>query len=933
MIRKLKGVVLIFFLILSPLYSKFHPEIKWKEIRHGNFIVIFPDKYEESALFVSKKAEDIYDKLKTFWGWKIRGKIRIVLSDVFDSYKINSTFFPYNQIEISIFPPEPESVIGNWHNWLEDAVQFELNSLFILNSGSGAIYGLRKYLGFNTMFFPAGYIPGWIFNGIQAQNVISSGLNRMIDKNYIDLWMQIFIKKEGKFPMLNSLKGKFLKWPGELSNYFFGVYFVGYMEKIFGIESMKKFVRNFPNHPFPFIIGDSLLPVPLSLKKRFKMTFNEEIERVVSEIENDIDKSQLQKNKNIKLLTNTGDVKRFPTILPDGKIVYFKKDLMSPSSLILLNPDTGKKRILLANVDITGISYSKSENKIYFSAIDHFRSFYRYSDVYMIDPDTLYVKRFTRGKRVSYPVSDGNTLYCIQRRGAKSLIVELNIHNKNIRDISGYYDLLSGLSISPEGKRISVAAKTEKSGWKILIIDLKKSESFLIRNKSIKDFSPKWLNNNELLFISHYDSFSMISEYKISENRIIGYSGGIVDRIRYFDAVSTRKIVGSIINADGFELEKIDLKNLKERVCTAYPEKIEKAVLGLKDIVKKISAYNPFRDFLPQYFTLAFRMGGNEIQTGLVFSGFDSIKKHYFKVKILRGFLSKSWNTYLNYLYDENYGTFSFKYTNYTDMNSDEFRKKYFKNREKLRFSFLYPIIKTNRGMLLFYSDLHFENESESPSEDFKTFKDHYYGFRAGISFDSTSRYYDSISPSDGMKLTFSYSRELKFLGSENNINTASLEFRQFIPIFRPNLLALRFVITDSWGEGQKRFYMGGVHSNNEVEYAGENHFDLTRGFPAGYFAGNGGYLVNAEYRIHLKKIGSSFLILKSLERIYFSFFADTGKIWDKFNSGKMSISLGGEFNLIAYIGRKRFIASAGVGFGINSKYNPLFYLRIGNSF
>jgi hypothetical protein len=175
--RKLKGVVLIFFLILSPLYSKFHPQIKWQEICNGNFIVIFPDKYEKSALFVSKKAEDTYNRLKTFWGWKIRGKIRIVLSDVFDTYKINSTFFPYNQIEISMFPPEPESVIGNWNNWLEDAIQFELNSLFILNSGSGVIYGLRKYLGFNTMFFPAGYIPGWIFNGLQARNALSSGLN------------------------------------------------------------------------------------------------------------------------------------------------------------------------------------------------------------------------------------------------------------------------------------------------------------------------------------------------------------------------------------------------------------------------------------------------------------------------------------------------------------------------------------------------------------------------------------------------------------------------------------------------------------------------------------------------------------------------------------------------------------------------------------
>lgn len=927
------GVVVLFFLATIPIPGKFHPRIKWRELKKSKFIVIFPSGYEKSAFYTQKKAEDLYGKLKKFWGWKIRGKIRIILSDNMDSASLNSKFFPYNQIEISIVPPEPDSFLGNWNNWIEDALHFELNSLFVFNSGSNFIYGLRKYLGFNTLFFPAGYIPGWIFKGLCAIDALSGGINPMFDENYIDKGVEFFIRKNGRFPRFDALKGIFPKWPGDLSDYFFGIYFIKYLKSIFGNKLLIDFIKNFTNHPLPLILQNGVKPLLLSAKKRFYITFQRKLGDVVRSMERNVSGKTVKAANNVTYLTNTGYVKKYPIMISGGEFVYLEDKYSGPRSLILMNTLSGRKKVIVKKADINAISYDKKERKIYFSAFDKFRSYYNYSDIYTIDLFSKKLRRLTKGKRVSSPVSSGEFLYYIQRQKSGSFIVKFNKNNRMISRISGFYNFLSGLSLSPDGETLAAGAKNNYSRWGILLLNLNDGSSNLIQVKGLKSFSPRWRNNKELLFLSEDENGISIIEYSRSNDTLIKLKGNDISKIRYFDVFQGEKIIASCLNGGGFDIGIVNIKDLKkEKICLDFKQSGRE---GQEDNLneKRTTRYNPFRDFLPQYFTLTFRMGGNEIQPGFVASGFDSIMKHYFKFKIMRGFLSKSWNSYFEYLFDETQGTFGFRYTNYTDLNRDKISGRFFKRREKFRFFLFYPIFRSNRGDFSFYSDLHFENESDFLSGENIVSKDHFNGFRVGLSFDSSGEYYDSISSSDGMKFTVSYSREFKRFGSELNINTASLEFREFTPILRPNTLALRFVIANSWGEGQKVFYLGGAHRKDGVEYAGENQFDLMRGFPSGYFSGIGGYLVNLEYRILLKRIERSFLIIKSLEKVYFSFFVDTGRVWNKFQPGVTAVAVGGEMNLIAYIGRYRYVFKLGSGLGINPEHTPVFYISIGNSF
>ena len=151
----------------------------------------------------------------------MRGKIRILLHDSSDIPDENATFFPYNQIRISLYPPEPNSLFGNYTDHIREVLRHGLNRIFVFNQGSKTLRFFRKYVGINSIFFPTIFIPEWALTGMSAYEEISSNSDSRFHSPEFDL----IIKKiagEGKLPPLGSLKSQLSDWPGPYSPYIFG---------------------------------------------------------------------------------------------------------------------------------------------------------------------------------------------------------------------------------------------------------------------------------------------------------------------------------------------------------------------------------------------------------------------------------------------------------------------------------------------------------------------------------------------------------------------------------------------------------------------------------------------------------------------------------------------------------------------------------------
>ncbi|MCP5108833.1 MAG: hypothetical protein GY950_35950, partial [bacterium] len=245
--------VLLLFAVGLP--GKYHPEIKWRQIRDENkkFYVVFPRGYETEARYTLKKAGAFYKKLQTLWGTGVKGEIKIVLTDVYDDSNGNATFFPFNRVEIYLFSPMPDSTLGSYRQWIDLALSHELTHIFNMNAGSGFTYFMRKVAGTNPAFYPMIYAPVWVIEGlaVYGESVLTPG-GRLNNPDYRVMMNRI--ASAGKIPANSRIYGEPTVWPGPAAKYFYGAAFVQFLAKQYGEEKIAQLVKHYARYPVPLII-------------------------------------------------------------------------------------------------------------------------------------------------------------------------------------------------------------------------------------------------------------------------------------------------------------------------------------------------------------------------------------------------------------------------------------------------------------------------------------------------------------------------------------------------------------------------------------------------------------------------------------------------------------------------------------------------------
>ncbi len=923
---------IIFVFFTGSLIPKFHPEINWKEISSGKFTVIYPVEYRDVANYAIITARELYSEIKTFWGSDVRGNIRILLHDSTDISDEDSTFFPYNQIKMSIYPSEPYLLFGDYTDHIRDVLRHGLNRIFVYNQGSRVLRFFRKYFGINPVFFPTLYIPGWTLAGVSAFEEINSNEDTRFRNPEFDLILKK-IAFNGGLPALGSLKSNLSQWPGPLSPNIFGTGLVKFISNDVRKDKIREFVKHYTSHPFPMEFDGFFKPKFITLSNRFKTVFGKSIEEIWEKLENKI-RNNGEKLSYSKMVTKSGFIKRFPVFLSGDDIMFFSENYRTYPGVYKLSKSGGKPSLLFRKKVVKSLSNFKEGRIVYFSAVDTYKRFYYFSDIYSYDLEDKKVRRLTRGARITDPVRVGERIYCLKRENAVSYLAVVDPSGGNERIISKKFNFLSGLSISPNGKHIAVAVKLKNQKWKIGIFNDEGSLVRLIGNKGKRSFSPKWKNNEELMFISSDgDDFSINSYDRESESFLI-YRDEKISGVKYFDILNSDELLVSTLTPDGYDLAIIDISKVTSEVFQygiVENKKVEVKIDSKESLGER--GYNALRELSPKYFTLTFRDGGNEIQSGIVASGFDSLLKHYFKVKYLVGNLSGTSNYYFEYVFNGFPFEFNFKYTDFTDSNRSDERGDFFSNARKLTLALNIPVAVSLKGTFSLYTDIHFEKMVDDYENDYIDEYTKYNGVRIGFNFNSTEVYYNSISENDGINLMAVYSKETEWLGSPYSSSVFTLKYSQFIRIYGLNLLALRFSFAESFGEGKREFYMGGVSGGDETGYSGEKIFGLLRGFSSGSFRGTGGFSLNLEYRMLLFKIERAFSIFRSIESLYATFFLDAGQVWEKNPEFDPACSYGGELNLIFYLGKYKYILTGGIGIGIRPEKTSSLYFRLGTSF
>ncbi|MCK5221458.1 MAG: hypothetical protein KAR14_07755, partial [Candidatus Aminicenantes bacterium] len=397
---------------------------------------------------------------------------------------------------------------------------------------------------------------------ISAYEEINSNTDTRFHSPEFDLILNK-VAAEGEFPPLGSLKSRLSNWPGLFSPNVFGTGLVKYLSSNVQENKIKKFVKNYSSNPLPVRFRGLFKPRFMTMSERFRMVFGKDIKNVWKNLEHERGKKDTVPDPT---LTDTGFIKKFPVYLPDGSIVFFSENFKSYPGVYILKRSGRKPQLLFRKRSVKGISYFRDENLLYFSAVDTFKKYYSFADIYSFDLEKKKVTRITRGKRLTYPVRSGKKTYCIKREKFGSYLSYFRKGDQKINIISNRFMFLSGLSVSPNAGYIATSVKTGSGNWKIGVFNMDGSLKGFVEYGGQRAFSPIWKNDDEMMFVTSLKKKFGLASFNMKRGEMEIYKSDKLPSFKYFDIIDNEMIIAPILSGKGYDLMMVDLKKIEREV-------------------------------------------------------------------------------------------------------------------------------------------------------------------------------------------------------------------------------------------------------------------------------------------------------------------------------------------------------------------------------
>ncbi len=908
--------------------AKYPPGQQWREISRGGFTVIFPAVRFVEAEAALSAAEGLQGKLAAFWRFHPLGRTRIVLSDSTDQPNGFATYFPFNLVEADLPESPPDSELAGSRGWLDLVLAHEMTHLFTLNAGSGLFRLLHAVFGNLPLLYSATQLPPWVIEGLAVEGESSLTGDGRLDHPPYRLMLEA-ARRDGMFPGWSRIAGMPAAWPGPEAKYLFGSGFMEFLAEKYGRDSLRLYLDR---------VADQL--ILFSTSRDFKRTFGEPLGRLWEEYS----KGQGPAAAPVPApLTASGFYHKYPcpTILAgEKKLLYYRRDYRDRGAVAMLDLRDFKERTLFKKDAVNGLSYAAGEDKIYFSAVNSYRAFSEFSDLYEFDVRTGRLDRLSRGQRLSQPLKKGKAdeLYCVQRRDGGYLLALFDLRKRTARALTRAFPGMAQPAASPDGSMVAVALKPEGGPWGIGLFSDSGEPGIFVTAPDADLSQPRWRDDQELFFIQAGRENTRLASLSLA-----GSGGSVCDDPRFsglqqfaLSAESAsndgnREVFFTHFSGRGLEISRLSAGQLpfspaQMTVALKIPEAPAAAVPTTSP-----RPYRFWRDLLPRWWSPSLRQGGDEIQAGAMTSGQDALGIHNYSLEGYYGLSSRRANGVFQYVYDGLFPTLSLTYRDTSDYDRSG---SYSKRRQELTLASLWPLRIRRRSQLYAYADVHWQRRSTIFASGFFGNPGSFNGGRLGIDINSAREYYDSVSPTDGIRLTLQGSVQPRDLGNEWASHGIQADLRHYIPLLRPGVLAWRLAAAKRWDKGPFYYDMGGNEGEAGSGLGDEHPFDLVRGFPYGYQQGDKGWIFNLEYRLPLFKIEKAVLPAVSVDRVYLAAFFDMGRLWQGKFPCRTLYSIGGEGVLRPAFGSAaNYDIALGAAWGFGPENHYKVYMRIGRSF
>lgn len=690
--KRLILLAVILFIAPNTFAASFDPSLNWRTAQTDHFNIHYPSALEEERILVARHLEDAYQKLSPKMHWKPWGRTEVIVTDSYDVANGMSSTLPYNWMLLRIVSPGPDSVLGDYDNWLRTLCMHEFSHILNLDQVGGVMWVPRFILG--KVVSPNGTETGWLREGIPTYNETDETTRGRGRSSYSDMMMRTAILDKN-FLTIDEADGVQWKWPSYQAMYIYGVEFMQYLSDKFGEDKLMDYQKNVARSPLFYAANHQARRTFGDIRfqsKKVHLRYDRErkegtqrsksfytlwkewkasLEKKYAAVKTKVEAEGLTELKNVAA---GGTVLSSPAVSPDGKyLAYARTRVKGPAEIHLVDLGTGVNKVIKKRRAATSIAFSPDSKKIVYSAIGGYKRYNTYSDIYEYDIESKKIKRLTTGER-AYDVSyfpDGKKMAFVKQEYGRGCLKIYNVESKEVSDLGFSYETVakdefpqfSAPAISPDGKMLAV------SSWQITKIDpypigqwdiyLGEISSDGLQVKNIRkltndipiDSSPSWSPDGKTIFYAS-DKSGINNIYRVEATGARRTTGGVrVTNVLtgvYQPAVSPDggSVYVKYYNGKGFDIRSFSPFGATGSFIDASKPVIEKqrfsilpkvktlAVREAEEIVAKPESpgkkYSPFGKglFLPRFIIPNAATIDNGLMFALATGGADPLRRH-----------------------------------------------------------------------------------------------------------------------------------------------------------------------------------------------------------------------------------------------------------------------------------------------------------------
>ncbi len=391
------------------------PEIEWEKIETPHFTIVYDSRQYELAALYAKFAEQSWASTSPVFGvWP--EKTVLLIDDSTDIANGFATGVPYPLV--STYPVLPLSLdsISDYGNWGLELVTHEYTHILNFEPATGVMKPLRYMFG--SIIRPNILLPRWYSEGLATEmETRLSSYGRLRSPNYLSIVRSMVQDKTLRDEDISRINETSIPgWPGGVRPYLMGAMLWSEMMRLGG-ESTARDLNLAYSSRIPFFLNG---PVESRLGTDYAGLLGKVYDRAEEYAGKQLSIIAMGGTFEETPLEQEGFFNHSPVVSPDKSRLAYVGKLHNVDSVIYVAERDGqnfkKAGRVTDNDSINRVSWTPDSKALIFDAVDTYKRYYEYADLYRYDFDSRKTKQLTRGLRAREPVvsPDGKWIAFVQ---------------------------------------------------------------------------------------------------------------------------------------------------------------------------------------------------------------------------------------------------------------------------------------------------------------------------------------------------------------------------------------------------------------------------------------------------------------------------------------------------------------------------------------